>query len=110
MLPVKITPLRAVRRAFSDLPLLSNISRTTISPKLLPTHYISPFMTLKPQPADVFEARHNAPGAEAQAAMLRTIGVASLEQLIDETVPPAIRLRRPLELPAALSERAGTEG
>ncbi len=63
-------------------------------------------MTLKPQPADVFEARHNAPGAEAQAAMLRTIGVASLDQLIDETVPPAIRLRRPLALPAALSERA----
>ena len=63
-------------------------------------------MTLKPQLADVFEARHNAPGAEAQAAMLRTIGVASLAQLIDETVPPAIRLQRPLNLPAALTERA----
>ena len=63
-------------------------------------------MTLKPQLADVFEARHNAPGAAAQAAMLRTIGVASLEQLIAETVPPAIRLKKPLDLPAALSERA----
>ena len=56
-------------------------------------------MTLKPQPADVFEDRHNAPGADEQAAMLRTIGVASIEQLIDETVPPAIRLQRPLNLP-----------
>jgi len=63
-------------------------------------------MTLKPQLADVFETRHNASGAEAQAAMLRTIGVASLDQLIDETVPPAIRLKRPLNLPAALTERA----
>ncbi|MBF9239186.1 aminomethyl-transferring glycine dehydrogenase [Hymenobacter sp. BT683] len=63
-------------------------------------------MTLKPQPADVFEDRHNAPGADEQAAMLRTIGVSSIEQLIDETVPPAIRLKKPLDLPAALSERA----
>ena len=63
-------------------------------------------MPLKPQPADVFEARHNAPGPEAQAAMLRAIGVASLAQLIAETVPAAIRLPRPLALPAALSERA----
>ncbi|MBD2767037.1 aminomethyl-transferring glycine dehydrogenase [Hymenobacter sp. BT664] len=63
-------------------------------------------MTLKPQPADVFEDRHNAPGADEQAAMLRTIGVSSIEQLIDETVPPAIRLKRALELPEALSERA----
>src|SRR6476469_7482171 len=63
-------------------------------------------MSLKFSPVDVFEARHNAPGADAQAAMLRTIGVDSLEQLINETVPPAIRLKKPLNLPAALSERA----
>ncbi|OGX86569.1 glycine dehydrogenase (aminomethyl-transferring) [Hymenobacter lapidarius] len=63
-------------------------------------------MTLKPQPADVFEDRHNAPGADEQAAMLHAIGVSSIEQLIDETVPPAIRLKRPLDLPTALSERA----
>ncbi len=63
-------------------------------------------MSLKFSPVDVFEARHNAPGADAQAAMLRTIGVDSIEQLIAETVPPAIRLKRALDLPAALSERA----
>ena len=63
-------------------------------------------MSLKFSPVDVFEARHNAPSADAQAAMLRTIGVDSIEQLIAETVPPAIRLKKPLDLPAALSERA----
>ena len=63
-------------------------------------------MSLKFQPADVFEARHNAPDAAAIAAMLRTVGVDSIEQLIDETVPPAIRLPRELNLPAALTERA----
>lgn len=38
--------------------------------------------------------------------MLTTIGVESLEQLIDETVPSKIRLSHPLSLPPALSEQA----
>ena len=61
---------------------------------------------MKYAPADVFEARHNAPDAAAVAAMLRAVGVASLSQLIDETVPAAIRLPRQLNLPPALTERA----
>ena len=36
--------------------------------------------------------------------MLRLLGYPSLEALMDEAVPPAIRLRRPLQLPAARSE------
>ncbi|TGE15941.1 aminomethyl-transferring glycine dehydrogenase [Hymenobacter elongatus] len=63
-------------------------------------------MILKTKPADVFLDRHNGPDAETVAAMLRTIGVDSVEQLIDETVPAAIRLKRELNLPAALTERA----
>jgi glycine dehydrogenase len=63
-------------------------------------------MILKTKPADVFVDRHNGPDSEAVAAMLRTIGVDSVEQLIDETVPAAIRLKRELNLPAALTERA----
>ena len=106
LLGLKITGLPAVHQAFSDLPLLRNLNLKITPPKLLPIPLFPAFMTLKPQLADVFEARHNAPGAEAQAAMLRTIGVESLEQLIAETVPPAIRLKKPLDLPAALSERA----
>ena len=64
-------------------------------------------MSLKFSPVDVFEARHNAPSAEAQAAMLRTIGVESIEQLINETVPPAIRLKRALDALIAGGQVAG---
>ncbi|SNC76255.1 glycine dehydrogenase [Hymenobacter gelipurpurascens] len=63
-------------------------------------------MLLQPKPADVFVDRHNGPDDVAVAEMLRTIGVESLDQLIDETVPAAIRLKKPLNLPAALTERA----
>ncbi|QDA60437.1 aminomethyl-transferring glycine dehydrogenase [Hymenobacter jejuensis] len=63
-------------------------------------------MLLKTKPADVFVDRHNGPDAAAVADMLRTIGVDSLDQLIDETVPAAIRLKRELNLPTALTERA----
>ena len=38
--------------------------------------------------------------------MLKEIGVASLDQLIDETVPASIRLKKPLQLPEAQSEYA----
>ncbi|MCC2547408.1 aminomethyl-transferring glycine dehydrogenase [Hymenobacter sp. BT175] len=63
-------------------------------------------MLLKTKPADVFVDRHNGPDAQAVAEMLRVVGVDSIEQLIDETVPAAIRLKRELNLPAALTERA----
>ncbi|MCR5888473.1 aminomethyl-transferring glycine dehydrogenase [Hymenobacter sp. J193] len=63
-------------------------------------------MLLKTKPADVFVDRHNGPDDAAVADMLRVIGVKSIDQLIDETVPAAIRLKKPLNLPAALTERA----
>ena len=37
--------------------------------------------------------------------MLEPLGFGSLDELIDATVPSSIRLRRPLDLPAAISER-----
>ncbi len=37
--------------------------------------------------------------------MLRVVGFATLDAFIDAVVPPDIRLRRPLDLPAARSER-----
>ncbi|MCC9135914.1 aminomethyl-transferring glycine dehydrogenase [Pontibacter silvestris] len=61
-------------------------------------------MILKTKPADVFKERHNGPDKEQMQEMLRTIGVESLDQLIEETVPSAIRLKKPLNLPNALSE------
>jgi glycine dehydrogenase len=36
--------------------------------------------------------------------MLQALGVSSLDELIDQTVPAAIRLKRPLDLPPALTE------
>jgi glycine dehydrogenase len=53
---------------------------------------------------DAFIARHIGPDTPEIAAMLATIGVASLAQLIDETVPADIRLAQPLALPAAQPE------
>ncbi|MDQ4142115.1 MAG: glycine dehydrogenase (aminomethyl-transferring), partial [Bacteroidota bacterium] len=62
-------------------------------------------MLIKTKPADIFKERHNGPVKQTMQDMLRTIGVNSLDQLIDETVPVAIRLKRPLNIPSALTER-----
>ncbi len=56
------------------------------------------------EPLDTFERRHTGSSAADTAAMLRTVGHASLDALADAAVPPAIRLPRPLNLPAAASE------
>src|SRR5579859_6196631 len=54
---------------------------------------------------DKFVARHIGPDDRDIAEMLRVVGQDSLDGLIDQTIPATIRLRRPLTLPAALSER-----
>ncbi len=51
-----------------------------------------------------FARRHIGPGGEDIAAMLETIGAGSVDELIDQTIPPAIRLKRPIKAPAGLSE------
>lgn len=48
---------------------------------------------------DEFIGRHIGPCATEIADMLAAIGAASLEQLIDQTVPAAIRLQADLPLP-----------
>jgi len=62
-------------------------------------------MSFKIKPADIFKERHNGPVKNQIQDMLKTIKVDSLDQLIDETVPAAIRLQKPLNIPAALTER-----
>ena len=57
------------------------------------------------QQPDAFLRRHLGPDAREEQAMLDALGVASREELIVQTVPPAIRLNRPLDLPAALDEQ-----
>ena len=58
------------------------------------------------QPSDTFLGRHIGPDAAEQQAMLASLDLASRAQLIEQTVPPAIRLKQPLELPPALGEQA----
>ncbi len=54
--------------------------------------------------ADSFETRHIGPRSADLDAMLRVIGASSLDALIAEAVPEAIRLTRPLDIPRAESE------
>jgi glycine dehydrogenase len=54
--------------------------------------------------SDKFVNRHNGPRDNELPQMLQTIGVSSLDQLIDKTVPASVRLENPLRLPAAMSE------
>ncbi len=51
-----------------------------------------------------FTRRHNGPGPQDVEKMLQKIGVNSIDQLIDETVPATIRLEKPLALPKGLNE------
>jgi glycine dehydrogenase len=53
---------------------------------------------------DIFIERHNGPREEEAALMLKKIGVTSLDELIDKTVPRNIRLKSPLNLPQPVSE------
>ncbi len=55
-------------------------------------------------PLDTFAPRHIGPRGDEVAAMLKQVGAASLDQLIDEAIPASIRLKGPLDLPAAESE------
>ena len=48
-----------------------------------------------------FVNRHVGISAEDIPAMLETIGVKSLDELIDQTIPANIRLKEPLNLPEA---------
>ena len=56
--------------------------------------------------AGAFVARHIGTTPEDQAAMLAVLGYASRAALMDAIVPPAIRERAPLPLPAPMTEAA----
>lgn len=53
---------------------------------------------------DEFIARHIGPDAAETAAMLAAVGAASLDELIGQTVPAAIRLAQPLQLAGPMRE------
>ena len=49
-------------------------------------------------PVDTFVHRHIGPSDAEIEAMLGELGLASLDQLVEQTVPESIRMRQPLEL------------
>ncbi len=53
---------------------------------------------------DKFVSRHNGPREQEVKAMLKTIGVVSVDELISQTVPANIRLKQPLSVAPAMSE------
>jgi glycine dehydrogenase len=53
---------------------------------------------------DSFALRHIGPREKDLQHMLRTIGVESIEQLLNETLPDTIRLKKPLDLEPAMTE------
>jgi len=55
---------------------------------------------------EAFLRRHLGPDVAEQQAMLDSLGLGSRVELIEQTVPPGIRLNRALDLPPALDEQA----
>ncbi len=53
---------------------------------------------------DRFVDRHIGPSPADIQEMLQALGLSSLEELVDQTIPASIRTQRPLALPPALSE------
>lgn len=54
---------------------------------------------------DDFIRRHIGPGDAQISDMLDTVGVGSIDELIDKTVPAAIRTEAPLNVPESITER-----
>jgi glycine dehydrogenase len=51
-----------------------------------------------------FTPRHNGPQVADVEKMLKVIGVSSIDELIDKTIPSSIRLKAPLNLPKGMNE------
>ncbi len=61
-------------------------------------------MNLFEKQQNEFSGRHIGPNQAEAAAMLKEIGVNSLEALISKTIPDAIRIKSDLDVPSAISE------
>lgn len=61
-------------------------------------------MNLFEQQQHEFLGRHIGPSEQETKSMLKTIGVSSLDELIEKTVPSSIRLQQPLQTAGPVSE------
>ncbi|MAY33958.1 MAG: glycine dehydrogenase (aminomethyl-transferring) [Rhodovulum sp.] len=64
-----------------------------------------PFTPTDYDPYDFANRRHIGPSPEEMAEMFQVVGVESLDQLIEQTVPASIRQAEPLDFGAPKSER-----
>jgi len=55
---------------------------------------------------DLFESRHIGPRPDEINTMLNSLGLENLSQLIDETIPKNIQLKKSLKLPNGISENS----
>ncbi|HLP32968.1 MAG TPA: aminomethyl-transferring glycine dehydrogenase subunit GcvPA, partial [Bacteroidia bacterium] len=62
-------------------------------------------MSISVHNPDRFERRHIGPDQRQTDEMLKAIGVPSIDQLIDETIPAHIRLKKRMEIGEALTEQ-----
>jgi glycine dehydrogenase len=56
-----------------------------------------------------FSRRHIGPKADEIPSMLEKIGVSSVDELIDKTIPGSIRLEKPMNLPDGMNEKEYVE-
>ena len=56
-----------------------------------------------------FANRHIGVNADEISSMIQTVGVKSLDELMEQTIPSDIRLNKPLELPEPMTEREYAE-
>lgn len=61
-------------------------------------------MNLFEKQANEFADRHIGVNEKETAEMLQTIGVSSIEELINKTIPPAIKIKDPIDIRDAISE------
>jgi glycine dehydrogenase len=67
------------------------------APELAPADPLAPLAPLAP--TDTFVRRHLGPSPADIQEMLGVLGLSSLAELVDETIPASIRMDRPLTLP-----------
>lgn len=58
---------------------------------------------------DAFVSRHIGPPNSEQAIMLAALGLTSVSELIDQTVPDNIRMQQPLDLPSPIGQQAAQD-
>ena len=88
---------------FQRMPVTDAPNQDLTKPQSAPETADAATTTLPPHP-DQFLRRHIGPNPEATREMLGLLGYPSLDALVNDAVPPQIRLNRPLQLPQARSE------